>query len=906
MHKALSRQLRRTLGVSDEAGLRQLLANIAQLADTPGLQPGVASALKRIDGMLDLVSSAYEHYERDIAMRVRSLELSSGELIDANNRLRQTLDNREQAIQGLRDIVSTLHPDHASAPSLTHENLVDLTELVAELVSRQSRNEREIREQLHFVEELIDAIPLPIYVKDEKGRYQKMNRAFEAYFEVRREDLLGRVAAEVFSSGIAAQHDQIDAQLLSKVSRKSYEVSTEIKSGLRRIGVFEKATLTRPDGSISGLVGTISDITARKAWELETLRAKEAAETANRAKSEFLANMSHEIRTPMNGVLGMVELALDTDLNKEQRNYLETVKSSAKSLLFIINDILDFSKIEAGKLHIDNHPFCLSEMVGDALKSLALSAQQKGLELICDIDSSIPAWVVGDSGRVRQVLINLIGNAVKFTERGEIVLRVALLSSDPQGMLLAFSIHDTGVGIPPEKQKLIFEAFSQQDSSTTRKYGGTGLGLTISSRLVEIMGGSIRVESQVGIGSTFTFTVRAGKTNQSTGHTALTPVQVHGLKVLVVDDNQVNREILGNWLKRWGMHSQSCQSGSEGLEALRQNVFDLVLVDCLMPAMDGFETAVRMKRQAGSECPPIIMLSSSGMMEGLLRRHKESVQAWLDKPVLQEDLLRVILDVLGKNARETVATSPSPATTDPRLVEPMDILLAEDNPVNQLVAVALLEKWGHHVQVVENGQLVLDAMAGKRFDLVLMDVQMPVMDGLETTRQVRKREVNRRTPIVAMTANAMQGDKEDCLAAGMDDYISKPIRREEIMGVLHRFGSLGQSVGTVFDYTQALSEADSESIGIAEQIFLQTFESDLQELSDAVDRNDWQHLRIRAHGMRGACSIFHAAPMVALCYRIEKMDPDTQWHSLAKQCITRLEQEFQKLKSALQRFAGLA
>ncbi|MBV9999605.1 MAG: response regulator [Verrucomicrobia bacterium] len=666
-----------------------------------------------------------------------------------------------------------------------------------------------------FLSTLMEHLPDNIYFKDRESRFLAASHGVLAMAGCKdQSEILGKTDADIFTDAHASQALADERRIIA--------------TGQPLIGIEEKETwpdgretwvsttkmpLRDSAGNVIGTFGLSRDITGRKLAEQELRQAKQAADAAARAKGEFLANMSHEIRTPMNGVIGMVDLLLDSALNPQQREFAEAIRTSADALLAIINDILDFSKIEAGKLTFEHLDFDLVETVEATLQVLAESAQAKGLELAGAIPPCLPAHLRGDPGRLRQILNNLISNAIKFTEAGQVIVRVSLASETESDAVIRFDVEDTGIGIAPEAQSRLFKAFSQADASTTRKYGGTGLGLAIAKQLATLMHGNIGVHSEPGKGSTFWFTARFQKQAAGARRDDQISRDLLDVRVLVVDDNAINREILCHQTSVWKMHAGSASSAEEALRLLRSAAaagepFEVALLDVQMPEMDGIMLARAIRADPLISGTRLIVLTSLGQVLSPSEMKELGLDAYLVKPVRKARLLECLVSVVGNAPGEdavtgaTRAAPPEKASTPPAPdARKVRILVAEDNAMNQKVALAQLRKLGHGTSTVATGLEVLSALERTDYDVILMDCQMPDMDGYQATRAIRERERNPDRPcpwkppvyIIAMTAHALPGDRERCLAAGMDDYLAKPVREPELRAALERSNAATRS-----------------------------------------------------------------------------------------------------------------
>jgi PAS domain S-box-containing protein len=719
------------------------------------------------------------------------------------------------------------------------------------------------------------------------GYFKRVNAAWEKTLGFTTEELLGRPYLALIHPDDREETVARGGGLLRGEDVVSYENRYVRKDGSYRWFLW-MATFDHDERRIYAIARDVTELrAAQQAREENAARlallvkelelARHRAEEAARVKADFLANMSHEIRTPMNAVMGMTDLTLATELTAEQRGYLTTVKSSARALLDLVDDILDLSKIEAGKLELDRTEMDVRETVEDAIRVLAVRAGEKGLELACRIAPAVPPVLLGDPGRLRQVVVNLVGNAIKFTERGEVVLDAEIVSEDEDEVRIRFAVKDTGIGVPADKRDEIFAPFTQADTSTTRRFGGSGLGLAIATQLVEMMGGTLDMVSEVGRGSTFFFTAHFERPRREAPAPAPRPARtdLSGLPVLVVDDNATNRKILCEMLVNWRMRPTASGGGGDALREMRSacaegRPYRLILSDGQMPEMDGFMLAEAVKGDASLDGIPIILLTSAGRPGDGARSRKLGIAGLLTKPVKQSDLLDTMTSVLAGEAPHAVE-APTPPPVPARRLR---VLVAEDNPVNQQVARGILEKRGHAVVVVGDGREALAALAPharEPFDVVLMDVQMPEMDGLDATRAVRARERGTIThvPIVAMTAHAMEGDRERCLDAGMDGYVTKPVEAERLIEAV-------ESAAGSFDPGRAVARLRGDHGLLREllDMFFAECPAMVASIRSAIDAADAEALRRAAHALKGSVANFAAERALESARRLERMGID--------------------------------
>lgn len=773
---------------------------------------------------------------------------------------------------------------------------------------------------------IIDIAENAIVCTDETQRIVLFNQGAERVFGWTAEEVVGQDLAVLIPERFRPGHGERVAGFRhgARPARRMGERGTIF--AVRKDGSEFPAEATISKSETDGcviLTAILQDISERKAYERELEMAKDRAEAAMQAKSMFLANMSHEIRTPLNAVIGMTSLLLHTDINEEQRDYTETIRSSSEALLSIINDLLDYSKLEVGRLDLERHAFEVRRCVEDALDLLAPAASEKNLDLAYMLEPGVPATILADATRLRQILVNLLSNAIKFTHHGEVVITVSATTNEAGGAgatgdcRLAFAVRDTGIGIPAHRIEDIFSSFTQVDASTTRKYGGTGLGLTISRRLAEMMGGDLTVESEAGRGSTFTFTIEAEAFDEQLAENVLRDRAKHvrGRRILIVDDNATNRRILMKQALLWGMEPLAAASAVEAVDLVRDgHPFDVAVLDMQMPDMDGARLAVELRKHRDRKALPLVLLTSVGQRQraGADAEAMDAFSAWLNKPIKPAALLEALQQVLGERSGGSERV-PLPTAQEPRAAAPVDILVAEDNTINQKVIKQLLRHLGYRADVVANGLEALEALERQEYHVILMDMQMPEMDGLEATRRLRGRFRGANAPyIIAMTANAMPGDRERCLEAGMNDYVPKPIELEVLDGALataiehvatrRRDGAVIDDsridqLRAIDDGGTLLNEVIGSFVGEVPQL--------LATLARAVETEDGALLASTAHYLQSSVDFVGANRMRVPCLNLELMGKGDNFAEAMAQ-LAELTRAYEETRSALLALPGPA
>ena len=813
---------------------------------------------------------------------------------------------------------------------------------ISRCITEQRIAEAALGRERDRLKTIIDNVPDLIFLKDRHGRFINGNQALLDALKVDSiDDMIGKTDFDFFPPEMAANY-VADDQMTMRDGTPLYgrEETTSDSEGNVMWLSTSKVPLFDDAGEVTGLVGIARDVTKSMETNLQLSAAKDAADEANRAKSDFLANMSHEIRTPMNAIIGMTELLQDTQMQQHQQDYLEMIHGSGEALLRVINDILDFSKIEAGKLELDPVGFGLRRSIGGTMKSLATRAHDKELELAFRVQNEVPEALYGDIGRLRQVIMNLVGNAIKFTQQGEVFVDIGVSQRTGDDVTLLIRVCDTGIGMSEEACEKVFEEFQQADTSTTRRYGGTGLGLTISSRLVDMMGGTIGVRSTPNQGSEFYFTVNVSIGDES--ELKRMPVVVGGTRVLVVDDNETNRLILKEMLHSWGMLPATCSAPQPALAMLREQAqkgtpFQLILSDVQMPDTDGFMFAeqIRSAEEAIRDVP-IIMLTSATRVGDVKDRERLNIASCIMKPVTQSELFNSIIDVMGLSATNSILRQETPAKSFAvPLKKKLNVLLAEDNKVNQKLAVSMLEKHGHHVDVADNGKEAVMMVANGTYDLVLMDVQMPIMDGLDATRAIRANEqtTGGHQLIVAMTAHAMKGDRELCIDSGMDDYLSKPIRIKDFTAKLKSLiepeedspqSNLKAVVESVEPEEQLMeleanvppsdghvdwelaAKATGHDEGLLRElvaIFLDELPDLLKRLGEGVAAGDGDLVKKVAHKVKGSVLFLNTKTPFEYASKIEQMGANSKLEG-GEEVFAALKQDFDALAEELNKFLG--
>ncbi|MCX6160834.1 MAG: response regulator [Ignavibacteriae bacterium] len=915
----LINQVKQSLGIKSEDDFELFIKWFREVSNVIKIPEKFSGIPANLQNLFETIDTHYTKVEKENRNKNNSLKKSNELLLNESKRQKYLYLVLREVLLYLSEITGR------SMEDFNHLNLEQLADEVSYLVREVYKPKDGFLINEGNFDTFTDNIKEVIFQTDDKGKVIYINKAWEDITGFSLEETIGVPLASYIVPSDFYTYEENYKQLLRK-EKDYFRCQLRIQRKDETIiwsEIFSR--MLYDDNKIIGLYGILSDITERKKEEEELIKIKEAAEEAAMVKSEFLAVMSHEIRTPMNGVLGMTGLLLETTLNPEQREFVETIRLSGETLLTLINDILDFSKIESGKMDLEENPFEIKECIEDAFGLLTSEAVKKRLDLLHLIQSDVPDFIIGDVTRLRQVLVNLVNNAIKFTERGEILVSVKKLSQDGEDVELQYSVKDTGIGIPKNKIDSIFNSFTQVDSSTTRKYGGTGLGLAICRRLVELMGGQIWVESKFNEGSTFHFTIK-------TKLSKITPLKVFlqsslpalkGRRVLIVDDNETNLHILRLQCKNWGMIPRTTRRGSEALKwIINGDPFDLAILDMLMPELDGLELAAEIRKFRNKTVLPMIMLSSAGLQEKDKPEYEIYFSAVVSKPVKQSLLYKIILSTFeasqepGQQGKEKRKIYDNQITVRKNLSEdmPLKILIAEDNIINQKLIVKILMQFGYNVDVVGNGLEVIEAIRRLRYDIIFMDVQMPELDGLETTKYIAKNwKSDDRPAIVAMTANVMQGDKEKCLNAGMDDYLGKPVMIEDVERTLQKWGSLAKDKKQVLrhnikttlmldaDIIYGLKELDdSNSFRDLINLYFEVAPELIKEIRSSFMKSDMENLKRSVGNLKRISINLGANRLAEVCVNLESLNGNSSAEKLSK-IIERIENIYQLTSQELEK-----
>ncbi len=904
----LREQILEILEIENEEKLIRALVWLKELNDIMKVPYYAQNLISNIEKFLFVVDNSYEKFEDEISQKYKQIHTLAEDLKKTNDLLINESKKQKYLFYTLKEIAKQLEKissrKNEDIDNLNIEQLLDYILLVSE-------ESNKIKESIYISENkfktFAENLKEIIFQTDEKGRWTYLNPMWTEITGYTIDESLNKYYKSfIYKDDLEINDEHFNKLIKHEAEFCKYQIRLKMKNGEQVWVEMFTRLMYGENNKILGLYGMISDISERRKAEEELIKMKEQAEDATKAKSEFLAVMSHEIRTPMNGVLGMTGLLLETSLTPEQREYVETIRVSGDTLLTLINDILDFSKIESGKMELEENPFEIKECIEDAFELLTAEAVKKRLDLLHLIETDVPDFIIGDVTRLRQVLVNLVNNSIKFTEKGEVFVNVKKLKQENNVIELQFSVKDTGIGIPKDKFDKIFKSFSQVDSSTTRKFGGTGLGLAICKRLVELMGGKIWLESQEGVGSTFHFTIKTRVSNVNPPKIFLKSSlpALKNKRVLIVDDNETNLQIIKLQCRNWGMIPRTTPKGKEAIEWIKNNdPFDIAILDMLMPEMDGITLSKEIRKLRTKEELPIIMLTSAGKYDVDKELTDKLFSAFVSKPIKQSQLYNIIINVTLKESELRIEEEKK-SFVDRSMSEkiPMRLLVAEDNIINQKLILKILAQLGYKADVVGNGYEVIETLKRQRYDMIFMDIQMPEMDGLEATKYINQTWHNEDRPtIVAMTANVMHGDKEKCINAGMDDYISKPVLIEEVQKIIIKWAEFAKlrktssrrkiktSLMLDSDIIYGLKELDdSNHFKEVVNLYLEVAPVLIKEIKSSYNSKDYEKLMRAAFNLKRASLNLGANRLAEVCVKVEALGRNPDYEEVTK-LVERLE-----------------